>query len=193
MEPKGSGETLTDELQDTSLQDPAVRISAWLKSRGIAWPESKVVIHKAGSQLPGTLLPDQTFKDWKDPDGVNIRIHDRNTKAVKEVALSDAKAIFFVRSFLEHAKHEDLHFYDSQAETSYLWTRITFLDGHVIECLVPNTGEMILSAAFFACSVDPEANNLAVYIVKNKVRHIQVLGLRRLSTKGVNSGATHSL
>jgi hypothetical protein len=123
---------------------------------------------------------------------MRVRILDPNNGQVSEISLADAKAVFFVKSFVEQPKHEDLHFYDAQAEASYLWVRITFFDGHVIECLVPNTGEMVLSAGFFAWSVDPEANNLAVYIVKKMIKNFQVLGIRRLSPRNVNASPTKS-
>jgi hypothetical protein len=117
---------------------------------------------------------------------------DPNTGHVSEIPIADAKAVFFVKSFVEQPKHEDLHFYDAQAEASFLWVRITFFDGHVIECLVPNTSEMVLSAGFFAWSIDPEANNLAVYIVKKMIKKFQVLGVRHLTPKNVNGSPTES-
>ena len=145
----------------------------------IEWPVGKVVIHKLGSLIRGTVVSNQAFADTNDPDGLRVRIT-RDSGEIDEISLEDAKAMFFVRSFTGRAKHEDLSFYDEAATAAFLWTRITFLDGEVIECMVPNSKEVMLAPAFFATPVDPEANNLSMYIVKKTIKQFQILAVRNL-------------
>ncbi|NYF79935.1 DUF6982 domain-containing protein [Granulicella arctica] len=151
------------------------------------WPEGMVVIHKGNSLIRGTAFRDQPITTWGEPGGVSIRIARSDTGLEEEVSLADAKAVFFVRSFSGKSAHEDLHFYDAAAAAPFLWVRITFFDGEVMECLVENSEEVVISPAFFARPVDPEANNWMAYIVKRKIKHFQVLAVRHLLASQQNS------
>jgi hypothetical protein len=146
------------------------------------WPEGKVVIRKATSLIRGTALRDQVLPNWDEPDGVHIRIARCDTGVEESISLADAKAVFFVESFTGKSAHEDLHFYDAAASAPFLWARITFLDGEIMECLIDNSEDVVLAPAFFARPVDPEANNRMVYIVKRMIKHFQVLAVRHLPT-----------
>ena len=90
------------------------------------------------------MLPGQPMTAWEEPCGVNIRIAHSDTGVEEEVSLGDAKAVFFVRSFTGKSAHEDLQFYDAEAPAPYLWTRIIFLDGEVMECMVENSEVFLL-------------------------------------------------
>jgi hypothetical protein len=144
------------------------------------WPDGKVVIRKANSLIRGTALRDQALPSWEEPGGGCIRIARCDTGAEESIPLADAKAVFFVESFTGKSTHEDLHFYDAAASAPFLWARITFLDGEIMECLIDNSEDVVLSPAFFARPVDPEGNNRMVYIVKRMIKHFQVLAVRHL-------------
>jgi hypothetical protein len=143
------------------------------------WSGGKVIIDKVGSQIYGILLPNQKVTHFDEENETSIRISHHQSNEVSEISLTDAKAIFFIKSFTGQSKHDDLHFYDNQAEVPFLWTRITFIDGEVIECLVPNSSEMVLSGGFFAWSVDPDSNNVAMYLMKKMIRDFQVLAVHQ--------------
>jgi len=116
----------------------------------------------------------------EEPGGVCIRIIRVETEAEEEISLADAKAVFFVKSFAGLSSHEDLKFYDAAAAEPLLWVRITFLDGEVMECMVDNSEDVVMSSAFFVRPVDPEGNNMAIYVVKRMIKHFQVLAVRNL-------------
>jgi hypothetical protein len=183
MEQKRSGEQIADKLQDAAVQDPTIRTSPELIKEWIHQGNEKIIVHKIGSQRHGTLLPNQDVAHWTGETGSSIHLSDDSSGAISEVSLLDAKAVFFVRSFAATSKHQDLRFYDDQAEVPFLWTRITFIDGEVLECLVPNSSDLVLRDGFFAWSVDPESNNLAMYLVKKMIKDCQVLAIRHFEAE----------
>ncbi len=87
------------------------------------------------------------------------------------------KAVFFVKSF-EGRSHDDLRFHDSFPPAECLWVRVTFLDEEVMEGLIYNKSDFVLSAGFFFFPSDPEGNNWLVYVPKSQIRDFNILGLR---------------
>jgi len=93
------------------------------------------------------------------------------------VPLEGVKAIFFVKSF-EGKWHDDLRFHDHLPPPECLWVRVTFHDGEIIEGLIPNNHNHVVHSGFYMSPIDPEGNNWLMYILKNKLRDFQILGLR---------------
>ncbi len=98
------------------------------------------------------------------------------------------KAIFFVKSF-EGKWHDDLRFHDHLPAADCLWVRATFIDGEVIEGLVDNHCPHVTQPGFYMSPIDPEGNNLLMYILKNKLKDFQVLGLRAAPKTMLRVGA----
>jgi hypothetical protein len=96
---------------------------------------------------------------------------------VERIPLDGVKAIFFVKSF-EGRWHDDLRFHDHLPPQDCLWIRATFQDGEVIEGLISNDGQYVVQAGFYMFPIDPEGNNLLMFVLKNRLRDFQVLGLR---------------
>jgi hypothetical protein len=93
------------------------------------------------------------------------------------ISLEGVKAIFFVKSF-EGKSHDDLRFHDHLPAPDCLWVRATFQDGEVIEGLIANDGGYVTRSGFYMFPIDPEGNNWLIYVLKNKLRDFQILGLR---------------
>jgi hypothetical protein len=106
---------------------------------------------------------------------VPVRLHDSNE--IQEIPLDGVKAVFFVKTF-EGKSHDDLRFHDHLPPVECLWVRVTFDDGEVIEGLIRNSGSYVLQDGFFMSPIDPEGNNVLVYVIKAKLQDIEVLGLR---------------
>ncbi len=104
-----------------------------------------------------------------------IRLLD--AKTTEQIPLAGVKAIFFVKSF-EGKWHDDLRFHDHLPPPECLWVRATFDDGEVIEGLISNNCHHVLQAGFYMAPIDPEGNNWLIYVLKNKLKELQVLGLR---------------
>jgi hypothetical protein len=96
---------------------------------------------------------------------------------MEEICLDGVKAIFFVKSF-EGKWHDDLRFHDHLAAPDCLWVRATFHDGEVIEGLMGNNHCYVVRPGFYMSPIDPEGNNWLIYVMKNKLKDFQILGLR---------------
>ncbi len=108
----------------------------------------------------------------------SIRLTSPETGDVREVPVRDAKAIFFVRTFDGDLKHRALHFHENAPVMEGLWVRVRFQDGEMIEGLISNTHDYVLGAGFFMMPTDPNGNNRLIYVLKNKLRDFNVLGIR---------------
>ena len=95
----------------------------------------------------------------------------------EQIPLDGVKAIFFVKSF-EGKWHDDLRFHDHLPPPECLWVRATFDDGEIIEGLISNNCLHVTHAGFYMFPIDPEGNNWLMYILKNKLKDFQILGLR---------------
>jgi hypothetical protein len=98
-------------------------------------------------------------------------------EAAEEIPLEGVKAIFFVKSF-EGKWHDDLRFHDHLPAPECLWVRVTFLDGEIIEGLISNDMHFVVHSGFYMAPIDPEGNNWLIYVLKNKLKELQVLGVR---------------
>lgn len=96
----------------------------------------------------------------------------------EDIPLEGVKAIFFVKSF-EGKWHDDLRFHDHLPAPDCLWVRVTFNDGEIIEGLIANDENFVIHTGFYMAPIDPEGNNWLIYVLKNKLKQLQVLGLRQ--------------
>jgi hypothetical protein len=95
----------------------------------------------------------------------------------QQIPMDGVKAIFFVKSF-EGKWHDDLRFHDHLPAPECLWVRVTFQDGEIIEGLIANDQDFVIRSGFYMAPIDPEGNNWLIYVLKNKLKELQVLGLR---------------
>jgi hypothetical protein len=112
---------------------------------------------------------------------------------MEQIPLDGVKAIFFVKSF-EGKWHDDLRFHDHLPAPECLWVRATFHDGEVIEGFIGNNPSYVLHSGFYMSPIDPEGNNWLIYILKNKLKDFQILGLRAApkSMRGISSSRSVS-
>jgi hypothetical protein len=141
---------------------------------------------------------DRTVKGYADrnqwPNGDDINGSEKapvfrrlGSETTEELPLDGVKAVFFVKSF-EGKWHDDLRFHDHLPAPECLWVRATFYDGEIIEGLVSNDAAHVLHAGFYMAPIDPEGNNWLIYILKNKLKDFQILGLRAApkNVRGLN-------
>jgi hypothetical protein len=107
---------------------------------------------------------------------------------MEQIPLDGVKAIFFVKSF-EGKWHDDLRFHDHLPAPDCLWVRATFHDGEVIEGLIGNNHNYVVQPGFYMSPIDPEGNNWLIYVLKNKLKDFQILGLRAApkNMRGLNA------
>jgi hypothetical protein len=107
-----------------------------------------------------------------------------------QIPLDGVKAVFFVQSF-DGKWHEDLRFHDHLAPQDCLWVRATFRDGEVIEGLIANNCHFVIHGGFYLFPVDPEGNNLLMYVIKSQLANLQILGLRPTPRTMPRMGGVH--
>jgi hypothetical protein len=142
---------------------------------------SQVVIQLLGRPIKGHLLDDLATVRTERPEGdlkvVKLRLLETGEEI--EVPLAEAKAVFFVKTFAGELNHSDLRFYDGSTPNEYLWVRLTFVDGEVLEGMIQNSSAFILSEGIWITPTDPTGNNWLVYALKSQLRQFEVLGLRQ--------------
>jgi hypothetical protein len=109
------------------------------------------------------------------PDQITIALENGNAPVT--FRLSDAKAVFFVRSFAGSPKQKDVRFFDSLSIHPLLWVRLTFADGEVMEGRVANALDLLTGAAFRLFPVDELTNNQCLFVPKSSLTSFQVIGL----------------
>ncbi len=143
---------------------------------------------------------DRTVKGYADrsqwPAAEDLKIHDAPPPSSdgsaqtpwKKFRLDGVKAIFFVKSF-EGKWHDDLRFHDHLPAPDCLWVRVTFYDGEIIEGLIGNNPNYVVHPGFYMSPIDPEGNNWLIYVLKNKLKDFQILGLRAApkNMRGMNA------
>jgi hypothetical protein len=91
--------------------------------------------------------------------------------------LEDAKAVFFVRSFAGSPDQQDVRFFDSVSIQPYLWVRMTFGDGEIMEGRVSNNMDLLTENAFRLFPVDELTNNRCLFVPKKSLLNFQIIGL----------------
>nr|WP_263367329.1 hypothetical protein [Edaphobacter bradus] len=109
-------------------------------------------------------------------DSVRLKLLD--TQQVEEIATSEAKAVFFVKTFDGNESHKALHFHEHSPITPGLWVRVYFYDNEMIEGIIGNTRDFVLEDGFFLMPTDPNGNNRLVYVLKRGLKDFHVLGIR---------------
>ena len=91
--------------------------------------------------------------------------------------LEDAKAVFFVNTFAGSPTQQDVRFFDSLTIHPYLWARLTFQDGEIMEGRVSNDIDLLKKNAFQLFPVDELTNNRSLFVPKASLTSFQIIGL----------------
>lgn len=91
--------------------------------------------------------------------------------------LEDAKAVFFVNSFTGSPAQQDVRFFDTLSIHPFLWVRLTFQDGEIMEGRVSNDIDLLTKNAFQLFPVDELTNNRSLFVPKTSLSSFQIIGL----------------
>jgi hypothetical protein len=91
--------------------------------------------------------------------------------------LEDAKAVFFVNTFAGSPSQQDVRFFDSLSIHPYLWVRVAFQDGEIMEGRVANDIDLLTKNAFQLFPVDELTNNRSLFVPKTSLSSFQIIGL----------------
>jgi len=109
-------------------------------------------------------------------DVIRLRLLDSDVPT--EVSTQNAKAVFFVKTFDGDLRHRALHFHENSPIIQGLWVRISFHDGETIEGIISNSRDFVLEHGFFMMPTDPNGNNRLIYVLKDRLKGFNVLGMR---------------
>ena len=141
---------------------------------------AKVVVQLPGGPVKGFVAEeDLAGSQTSTFDPKNLKVQLASTGEQQDVAVEDAKGIFFVKDFDGKTDHADLRFHDGSAPADYLWVRITFLDGEVLEGMIDNACQHVVAKGIWITPSDPTSNNWLIYASKAHLKNFQVLGLRQ--------------
>ncbi len=144
----------------------------------------KVVIRKLDKGLvkgyinPGTYLTSTA-----------VEILDRDGRLVT-IPLEELKGVFFVRDFEGNPRRPERRIFHSRPKHSGLWIRMTFRDNEVLEGIIPNSLLDLDPQGFVVTPPDMYSNNLKVFVPRNALSELVVLGAisdgaaRRASDRG---------
>jgi len=107
-----------------------------------------------------------------------IRLKLVDTEASEDVSTKNAKAVFFVKTFDGDLRHRALHFHENAPIVQGLWVRVSFHDGETIEGIISNSRDFVLEHGFFMMPTDPNGNNRLIYVLKDRLKDFNVLGMR---------------
>ncbi len=91
--------------------------------------------------------------------------------------LEDAKAVFFVNSFTGSPAQQDVRFFDTLSIHPFLWVRLTFQDGEIMEGRVSNDIDLLTKNVFQLFPVDELTNNRSLFVPKTSLSSFQIIGL----------------
>ena len=141
--------------------------------------ESKVVIKLPDGLVKGFLSADVLRNEDASPEGV-LSVHVKLAEGgERDILIGEAKGIFFVKHFDGKVDHADLRFHDNSRPYGYLWVRLTFLDGEILEGMIENGCSFVLTKGIWITPTDPTGNNILIYASKSHLRHFEVLGMRQ--------------
>ncbi|MCU1322094.1 MAG: hypothetical protein JWM43_1743 [Acidobacteriaceae bacterium] len=108
----------------------------------------------------------------------SIRLKLVDGGVAENVSTKNAKAVFFVKTFDGDVNHRALHFHENAPIVQGLWVRIAFNDGETVEGIISNSRDYVLEHGFFMMPTDPNGNNTLIYVLKDRLKDFNVLGMR---------------
>lgn len=90
----------------------------------------------------------------------------------------EIKAVFFVKDFKGDSEYQEVKFLSKKPPNSWLWVRVSFTDGEVIEGKVRNNKDLLFSPGLYVWPSDEQTNNEFVYVVKSAVEDLSILALQ---------------
>jgi len=148
--------------------------------------EEKVVIRFGSETIKGYIESpewrslEELFIAAAQGPSTSLRIRKVGETKSEDVAIGEAKAIFYVKEFDGNSHHKDLRFYKRVPIVNGIWVRVEFCDGEITEGIVHNTSRYVVEPGFFLRPTDPNGNNKLVYVPKSSLRDLRVLGLRSI-------------
>jgi hypothetical protein len=93
------------------------------------------------------------------------------------VPFSETKVVCFVRDFDEDPAWKQNRAFVARPKSAGLWVRMRFRDGDWLEALLPNNLMLVEEAGFSAIPPDPSSQLQRVFIPREALTSVEVLGV----------------
>lgn len=93
------------------------------------------------------------------------------------VPYSETKAVCFIRDFDNAETWKRNRTFVARPKTAGLWIKLLFRDGDTLEGLVPNDLLQVEPAGYSVIPPDPSFQNQRVFVPKEALQSVQVLGV----------------
>jgi hypothetical protein len=108
------------------------------------------------------------------PAGIEILKPDG---AISLLSFREVKCVAFVREFPTPATPEDRKVFHTRPKMEGLWVRMLFRDSDLMEGILPNNLLQIDPFGFSFVPPDPFSNNQRIFVPREALRDIHVLGV----------------
>jgi hypothetical protein len=141
---------------------------------------AKVVVQLPSGPLKGFVSEeDLTTYQHSTMDIEELVMRIDKTDEERSIAVHSAKGIFFVKDFDGKPDQPNIRFHDDSKPAGYLWVRVTFKDGEVLEGMIDNSYDFIVAKGIWITPSDPTSNNWLIYALKSHLSEFEVLGMRQ--------------
>ncbi len=93
------------------------------------------------------------------------------------VPIEDTKALCFVRDFDAGEVWREHRTFLTRPKMPGIWVRLLFRDGDSLEGMVPNNLMLVEPSGFSIIPPDPTFQNQRIFVPRNALREVQVLGV----------------
>lgn len=127
--------------------------------------------------LDGRMVKGNTFDFAPTRDTFHIDViqtnEDEGKLGMREVNISELKAIFFVKDFAGKPDYEERNEFLPGDEKRGKKLRITFADGERMNAISVGFGRE--RKGFFVTPVDPQSNNIRIFVISSTTKEVEVV------------------
>ncbi len=97
--------------------------------------------------------------------------------AVARLPYREVKALCFVRDFDSSPVWKQNRVFTVRPKTEGIWLRLLFLDGDIMEGVIPNNLLAVETYGFTVAAPDPASQNQRIFVPRQALRQVQVVGV----------------
>jgi hypothetical protein len=145
---------------------------AFKEGRRLAGSTSKKVVVRRFEReaLTGFVNPGHYLL----PEGIELL---SQSGTISLLPYSEVKAVCFVRDFESSEGQPSQRLFHTRPKMEGLWVRMRFLDGELMDGLLPNNLLQLEPSGFTVVPPNPSSNNQRIFVPRSALRDFQVLGV----------------
>ena len=141
-----------------------------------------VVVHTASGLTKGTLEWHARLECEIPPTPLPDELHIKCASSGEDkiIPVCETKAVFFVKNQKGNQEYDEVKFF-AGVTPDYLWVRVQFADGEVLEGRAENSLRLLFDPGIWLQPLDIITNNVLVYIPKSSVVDFHIMGVTDFS------------